>query len=207
MPLVELVVPARVVDVAQHRVIQIPRPALVVAARKKLDHLPPVCFVLRVKELLAVIIQDVYCPKKKIIGHVVIVAGQLFNVFMAEIVHVKLLRMDLVHRAARVRHRADLVLIGLLPPVQRCSHVELHVDHAQELPVILTGVGKRRRELPVCRAEVDRLHAALVRAQRKGAVALRPTVLRVSHATDRGLKSEHLCILNRQHAQAPPSCR
>ena len=100
MPLVELVVPARVVDVAQHSVVQVPCPALVEAGRQELDELPPVDLVAGLKELLALIIQDVYCPKKKIIGHVLIVAGQLFNVFMAEIIHVKLPCMDLVHGAA-----------------------------------------------------------------------------------------------------------
>ena len=105
----------RVVDVAQHRVVQIPRPALVVAGREKLDELPPVDLVAGLKELLAVIIQDVYCPKKKIIGRVVVVASQLFNVFMAEIIHVKLLRMDLVHRGAGIRHRSDLIGIEFFP--------------------------------------------------------------------------------------------
>ena len=115
MPLIELVVPTRVVYVAQNRVVQIPRPALVVAGREKLDELPPVDLVAGLKELLAVIIQDVYYPKKKIIGHVVIVSGQLFDVFMAEIIHVKLLRMNLVHRGAGIRYRTYFVGIKFFP--------------------------------------------------------------------------------------------
>ena len=115
MPLVELMVPTGLVDVCQNLVVQQHRPFLVVGARKKLDELPPVDLVAGLKELLAVIIQDVYCPKKKIIGHVVIVSGQLFDVFMAEIIHVKLLRMNLVHRGAGIRYRTYFVGIEFFP--------------------------------------------------------------------------------------------
>ena len=115
MPLVDFVVTSSAIDVAQHSVIQVPRPSLVEAGRQELDELPPVDLVAGLKELLAVIIQDVYCPKKKIIGHVVIVSGQLFDVFMAEIIHVKLLRMNLVHRGAGIRYRTYFVGIEFFP--------------------------------------------------------------------------------------------
>ena len=45
MPLVEPMVTPRAVYVAQHRVVQIPRPSLVVAGRQELYHLPPTIFV------------------------------------------------------------------------------------------------------------------------------------------------------------------
>ena len=115
MPLVELMVLTGFVDVCQNLVVQQHRPLLVIRARQKLDELPPVDLVAGLKELLAVIIQDVYCPKKKIIGHVVIVSGQLFDVFMAEIIHVKLLRMNLMHRGAGIRYRTYFVGIEFFP--------------------------------------------------------------------------------------------
>ena len=139
MPLVELVVPARVVYVAQHRVVQIPRPSLVVAGREKLDELPPVLFVFRVEKPFSVHIKQ--------INRRLQIVQRRIKVLMAEIVQRKLLRVDLVHGAARVRDRADLVLIGFFMPVQRCGHIELHVDHAQELSVILTGSGERMHKL------------------------------------------------------------
>ena len=45
MPLVEFVVLPAFIDVSQHFIVEHDRTFLVVAARKKLNHLPPVFFV------------------------------------------------------------------------------------------------------------------------------------------------------------------
>ena len=59
MPLIDFVVTPRVVDVAQHRVVQVPRPALIVAGRQELDELPPVLFVFRVEKPFSVYIKQI----------------------------------------------------------------------------------------------------------------------------------------------------
>ena len=61
---------------------------------------------------------------------------------MAEIVQREFLRVNLVHRAARIRNCPDLVLICFFPPIEGCGNVTLHVNHPHELPVI--GSGRRK---------------------------------------------------------------
>nr|DAV74530.1 MAG TPA: hypothetical protein [Caudoviricetes sp.] len=221
VPFVQLVILPGVVDVLQHGIIELHRAPLVEAGWEKLDKLPPVFLVVGLKELLAVIIQDVYCPKKKIIGHVVIVAGQLFNVFMAEIIHVKLLRMDFVHGGAAICNRSDFVGVKLFPPIERRGNVQRDGYHPQELSVILTGSGERLHKLEIIFADAEMIfvriavfgrfvivhhHSAIaapIRFQTRMTVHSVPAILRIPHPPNGGCPAVGFNVFNRQHIYTP----
>lgn len=129
MPLVQFVVSAGMVDIFEHRIVHLNGALLVVAAGKKLDHLPPETLLLRCDVLsfclrqagalllfgsrkvkAAVMVQN--CDHSFQAGDGIrirfcTVRGRK-KVFMAEIIQYKFLGMDLVHGGARVGNGSTL---------------------------------------------------------------------------------------------------
>ena len=73
---------------------------------------------------------------------------------MAEIVNCKLLRMNLMHRAARVRNCAYLVRRIFFPPIERTSNVCIYRNHPHELTMVCTSVAKSSHKIVVVWANI-----------------------------------------------------
>ena len=61
MPLVEFVVPPALMNISQNLIVEHDCSLLVVRRGKKLDHLPPVFFVIGLKVFIPVVVENVNC--------------------------------------------------------------------------------------------------------------------------------------------------
>ena len=163
---------------------------LVVARGQKLDHAVPERLVLRLQIAQAQVLEH---------GDRLLQAfarlGQ--HTLTAEILRRKGLRVDLVHRARRVRRRADLIRVELLPPVQRGGQIDRDENLPDEFPVVAAGRAQPLREAEVVFAEDER-------AVRLGvAVHAVPAVHRVARAAHRIFKIHDMGPFDLNHKAFP----
>lgn len=124
-PFIQLMIFARFIDICQHFIIHHDISGLVIAARKELDHLPPVILRFRLEILLAPIIQKINSQTNmpitinanlfwfRIYRSVVIKLQMLTT----KILNCKLFLLNFVHRTTRICNCPDLVRIELFPPI------------------------------------------------------------------------------------------
>jgi hypothetical protein len=130
MPFIQLVTAPVFADIGKHFIIQHDRPGLIVAGRKKLNHLPPriFVFVTACVEQITIQVQNVNDMFK---GNF----SRPGKVFVGKIIKGEFLVMDFVHRGTGIRHGSHLVGVKLFPPIQRGGYVHPHDNHTPELPM------------------------------------------------------------------------
>ena len=143
---------------------------------------------------------------------------------MTEIVYGEFFISDLMHGATRVRDRANLISIGLLPPIQRGGHIKPNNDHAQVFSMVSTGiaqacskvvvVGTHTILLVTCTDNMVVICMAAVFAKKqtiflfipvltmraaKAAVTSGPTVFWITHTTQCRFEATDFYIFNFYH--------
>ena len=191
MPFGQLVVSAGVVDVDEVLVVEGHGAHLVVGGGKHLDHVVPGLAILLVgQELLPLGLQ---------VGDGGIQEGQtaLVQTVVGEVVPLKGLGVDLVHGGAGVGHRAHLVGVEFLPPVQGRGDVHRDEDLTEELSVVTARHGQAVAEVDVHGAE-DEFSVLIVVA-----VGLCPAVHGDAGTSDGTVQVHDRVAFNFQHNRSP----
>ena len=142
MPRLQLVVPAGIVDVGQHLVIQGDGAQLVVAGGEQLDQIVPV---------RPVSVRHKALPHRLQIGNIPseLRHGGGGEVVGGEIARLQGTGVELVHGGGGVGHGADFIGVELLPPVQRGGDVHGYEDLPDELSVVAARGAQPRGQIQI----------------------------------------------------------
>ena len=134
---------------------------------------------------------------------------------MTEIISLKSLRRDLMHRRARVCHSPDLICIEFFPPIEWSSNIHIHHDHPHEFPMICAGVTEIHHEFPIVGTKIILILSVVLYHKKfvfvysgmpyllPTRITLLPRVHRIAHTPNRMFPAQDFGVFEFNHFVSP----